>query len=236
MRIDNIIRSFPPSFLDKFIQDNDHILTAVANYIEQQENITPPPRMIWDAFHLVSFDKECLFPNSLKVVIIFQDPYPQERMASGVAMSTTNGRIPSTLYNFHKRMKDTITDYPIPDLRSGDVRGLCLQGVLLLNASLTTEVRTPNAHSDAWSLFTVQLIRWMVDTFPFLVFVTLGRNAGSYADHITNRRIHPVITTSHPSGMGYKYGFNNCDIFNEVNEHLTSNGRVPIKWNDLHYV
>lgn len=234
MRIDDRIKKYPPAFMDSFIDENGHIIEAVANYIENQDNVTPPIDKVWDAFHLVSFDRYGLFRNSLKVVIMLQDPYPTPGTAMGVALATTNGTIQPSLANFHRRIKET--GHQVPDLRSGDIRGLAAQGVLLLNASLTTVTGEINAHTDVWDLFTTQLVKWLTKTFPFLVFVFMGRNAARYGDYVTDKNRHPIIETSHPSGRGYHYGFHECDIFNQVNEQLTNHGREPIDWCDLHYV
>lgn len=218
--------------MDEFLDNNDHLIEAIANYMEHEDNVTPSSRDVWNALHLVSFDRLDLFPNSLKVVIMLQDPYPKPGAAMGVAMATTNGTIQQTLSNFHKRMRETVG---VERLRSGDIRGLALQGVLMMNASFTTLNNKINAHVDAWSIFTRQLVNWLTETFPFLIFVFLGRKAAEYADMVTDRDKHPVITTSHPSGLGYFHGFHECDIFNEINEHLVRHHRDPIDWNDIYY-
>jgi uracil DNA glycosylase len=123
-------------------------------------------------------------------------------------------------------------------LPMGDIRGwLAGQGVLFLNVAHTTlEGNTDRIkpHVEDWSLYTEAFIKWLSQTFPFLVFAFFGREAQEYAWYVSATK-HTVIKTSHPADRGYGSGFGESDIFNEVNDALIRNLRDPIKWEKYSY-
>lgn len=246
-----MVTNHSPPMLEEFFTNNKHIIEAISNTLDIEENesytdrygnrvkvkITPNISMIFSAFHLVSFDKQCMFTNSLKVVLLFQDTYPTPGAACGIALATLNGNIQDSLMNFYKRIQDTYipSNMPkCPDLISGDIRGWCNQGVLMLNSALTTRAGQIGSHIDQWSIFTTQLIKYLSDKYPFLVFGLFGKVAQGYHKVIGAK--HAVHMTSHPSGRGMNYGFNKCDIFNAINTDLANNYRPTILWENYKYI
>lgn len=254
MNLIDLARNYAPFFMKEFFRENSHIVQGISNFLECEEEdatnglkgkITPRIEMVFSTFHLVSMDPYDLFPNSLKVVFMFQDTYPTPGCACGVATATLNGRVQPTLSNMFKRLHETykptviagdgsIVDKPIPPLQNGDIRGWCSQGVLMYNAALSTREKETEAHMEEWSIFTSQLLKWISETFPFVVFVFFGKKAQGFSKFI-NPSKHVILTTSHPSGLGFHHGFNNCDIYNEVNMALTEHKRNPIRWEDYKY-
>lgn len=242
MKFLDIVRDYTPVHMRAFIYDHMHIIEGISNYMDQEQNdgnrITPSINVILSPYHLVSMDPAGLFPNSLRVVFILQDPYPTPGAACGVATATLNGSIQPTLSNMYKRICDTYTPSvgDMPSLVDGDIRGWCMQGVLMMNASMTTRERDISApHVDVWSTLTQPMVKWMSETFPFLVFVLFGKKAQYYKRYI-NQSKHHVIETSHPSTRGSAYGFSTCDVFNTVNTILSLNLREPIKWEQYQYI
>lgn len=263
MKFKELVEIYTPCLIREFMEANSHIVDGISNYLdceaENSQRITPRTELILSTFHLVSMDPYDLFPNSLKVVFVFQDPYPTPGAACGVATATLNGEVQPTLSNIYKRLYETykpkvsrkvLVEDPesnqmvevvqevedkMPNLVDGDIRGWCLQGVLMWNTSMTTRERETQSHMDAWSLFSEQMMRWMSDTFPFIVFVLFGKKAQELKKFINGSK-HHIIETSHPSGRGYHYGFHTCNIFNEVNEQLVLNRRPPIKWENYNYI
>lgn len=232
-----------PAGLIPFRDQNIHIIEGISNFLEQKENegalITPSIKNILSTFNFVSLDPDELLPNSLKVVFLFQDPYPKPGAACGIATCTINGYPQPTYKNMMRRLKETYGPMKDIDLNNfkdvnGDNRSWCTQGVLMLNAALTTEENQYLAHEDEWRLFTQQLIKWLSDTFPFLIFVMFGRKAQFYSKCISGSK-HIIMSTSHPADRGYESGFGASNIFNDVNEYLILNKRDPIKWEEYKY-
>lgn len=241
MKFVDVVRDHTPIHMQSFMNSHIHIVEGISNYLSQESNdgerITPSTDVILSPYHLVSMDPLGLLPNSLKVVFIFQDPYPTPGSACGVATATLNGSVQPTLSNIYKRICETYTPPTgdMPFLLDGDIRGWCVQGVLMMNASMTTRERDITApHMEVWSMLTQPMIKWISDTFPFLVFVLFGRKAQLYKKCI-NQSKHRVIETSHPSARGSTFGFNTCDVFNEVNTSLIDNLREPIRWENYSY-
>lgn len=247
--------------MSTWFKENEHIIQAISNYIESDistpclnektkrmdlPTITPRVELIFSAFYLVSFDPYGLHNNSLKVVLLFQDIYPTAGAACGVALASLNDSVQSPLLNFYHRIQDTyintitsddgqIAKVPYPDLTTGDIRGWCTQGVLMLNSSLTTRVGELESHIEEWSMFTMQLIKYLSETFPFLVFGLFGKRAQKYKKYINSNK-HSILETSHPTKRGNTYGFGQCNIFNEINECLVGNLREAIQWQSYKYV
>lgn len=237
MRFKDMLLNHGPVGLRAWVQENDYMIDALSNFLELEysdQRITPSKGQIMSSFHLVSMDPWTLFPNSLRVVFLFQDVYPTPGAACGVATASLNGHIQETLKNMWHRLKETSPPGSIPDLPNGDIRGWCTQGVLLTNVAMTTRERVIMGHMSEWKSFTESLLEWMSDTFPFLVFVFFGKEARALQSRIDGQK-HKVITTSHPSGRGYYAGFHESNIFNEVNEALESKGYGTINWAGYSY-
>lgn len=268
MKFVELFEDYCPVWLQEFKNANIHLIQGISNFLEQEtedsekglkNKITPRIELIISNFYLTSLDPFDLFPNSLKVVFLFQDVYPKPGAACGVATATLNGVVQPTLSNLYKRMLETYKpkkkvkivsedpetheqveveqelDIPVPRLVDGDIRGWCTQGVLMWNAAMTTRENEIGVHLDEWSLFSQQMMKWMSDTYPYIVFVLFGKKAQLFKKFI-NASKHTIIETSHPSGLGARYGFDTCNIFNEVNENLELNKRPTINWGNYNYI
>lgn len=181
---------------------------------------------LFRVFYLVPLPK-------VKVVILGQDPYfsilangkPQ---AVGMSFSVPrDAPIPPSLKNIYKVMKDTLPDFKIPS--HGDLTSLCLQGVFLLNACLTTRVGIANAHREIWSGFIKKVITAILDVNPNVIFLLWGNEAQKFKKMIGGRAT--TLETSHPSPLGCQRGFMKSNHFNEVNDILKKLGKPAIDWN-----
>lgn len=95
---------------------------------QQGVTIYPPENEIFSWTQYCNVD-------DVKVIIIGQDPYPQENQAHGLAFSVKPGiRLPGSLRNiFEELEKDEEVYFRKPDLTHGRLVGWAKQGVLLLN-------------------------------------------------------------------------------------------------------
>lgn len=136
-------------------------------------------------------------PQSIKVVILGQDPYPTKGVANGYAFAVNSyAPIPKSLQNIFQEIKATfgkvITDRTLKHWTN--------QGVLLLNTSLTTLINQPNAHQSIWKDFTLNLIKWL-DSNIKLIWVLWGNEAKKYLPLLHNQ----VIYDAHPSPLSVSY-------------------------------
>ena len=82
--------------------------------------------------------------ETVKVVILGQDPYHGPGQAHGLSFSVQRGvRVPPSLRNIYKELQNDI-GMDIPD--HGFLEGWARQGVLLLNTTLTVEDGKPASH------------------------------------------------------------------------------------------
>ncbi len=183
--------------------------------------IFPEMQDIFSALRLTPYE-------SVKVVILGQDPYHGEGQAHGLAFSVKDGvAIPPSLRNMYKEIYDE-TGNPPPE--SGNLTRWAEQGVLLLNAALTVREGEANSHRGrGWEQFTDAVIRKLNEREKMIVFLLWGRNAKEKEALITNKN-HKVFTAAHPSPLSAHNGFFGCGHFNAANRELILSGELPIIW------
>ena len=198
------------------------LMLAVANeYIVT--SCFPPKELLFSAFDYCSFD-------DLKVVIIGQDPYHGEGEANGLCFSVDDGiSIPPSLKNIFTEINTDFERVFYPT--SGNLEHWAKQGVLLLNASLSVRMDSPNSHKHLkWDTFTdavIQKISNEKENIVFLLWGSFAKKKGSKID----RTKHLVLESGHPSPMSANQGkwFGNKH-FSQTNEYLMSKGKLRINW------
>lgn len=182
----------------------------------------PPGRLIFNAFNLCPFD-------SVKVVIIGQDPYHEAGQAMGLSFSVPDGvAMPPSLQNIFKEIQG---DLGIGVPQSGNLTRWAEQGVLLLNATLTVMAHQAGSHQrHGWERFTDAAISRLSEGRDHLVFILWGGYARSKASLIDRSR-HLVLESVHPSPLSANRGgwFGNHH-FSRCNEYLAGHGMGPINW------
>lgn len=200
-----------------FKQITDHIKTEK----EQGKTIYPPGQLIFNAFEQTPFD-------SVKVVLLGQDPYHGPRQAMGLSFSVPDGvRPPPSLINIFKELHDD-TGVPIP--KHGNLTKWAQQGVLLLNAALTVRAGEPNSHSKiGWHQFTNTVIEKISALKENVVFLLWGKFAQDKTELIDTKKHHP-LKAAHPSPYAAEKGFFGCRHFSKTNTFLVKHGIDPIDW------
>lgn len=182
--------------------------------------VYPPSNLIFNAFNLTPFD-------SVKVVILGQDPYHGKGQAMGLSFSVPRGvKVPPSLVNIYKELQD---DLGISPPNHGDLSGWARQGVLLLNSSLSVSAGLPNSHSSwGWHRFSDAAILALSKQKSGLVFMLWGRHALAKASLIDSTK-HLILSAAHPSPLA-RGAFFGCRHFSKANEYLLSQGKEPIEW------
>ena len=188
---------------------------------EQGEIIYPTGPNIFKAFELTPFDK-------VKVLLLGQDPYHGPNQAHGLSFSVQKGiNIPPSLQNIFKELK---TDIGIQQFPHGNLSHWAMQGILLLNASLTVRAGEANSHSKiGWTRFTDAVIKALSDKKEKLVFILWGKFAQQKIALINTNK-HCIIQSAHPSPLSAYNGFWDSKPFSKTNEYLTQNNINPIDW------
>lgn len=187
----------------------------------QSYTVFPPGKEIFRAFDQCSFD-------SVKVVIIGQDPYHGVGQANGLCFSVREGvRPPPSLVNIFKELQ---ADLGKPHPPTGNLERWATQGVLLLNATLTVRAASPGSHQNkGWEIFTDAVIRTISDEKENIVFILWGAYAQKKGE-VIDRSKHFVISSPHPSPFSADRGFFGSKPFSKTNEFLRSKGISEINW------
>ena len=166
--------------------------------------------------------------NEVKVVILGQDPYHTPGAAEGLAFSVPNSQpIPPSLMNIYKEIDSDIGYHTNP---RGSLANWQKQGVLLLNTVLTVEAHKPKSHSGkGWEIFTTEVIKYLNETRPHLVFILWGRDARNKKPLIDSSK-HLVLESAHPSPLSAYAGFFGSKPFSKCNDFLKQNNLEPIQW------
>jgi uracil-DNA glycosylase len=165
--------------------------------------------------------------EQVRVLIVGQDPYPTPGHAVGLSFSVAPEvrPLPGSLINIFQEYQQ---DLGLPAPGNGDLTPWTEQGVLLLNRSLTTAPRNPNAHRDkGWEAVTEQAIRALVERGPALVAVLWGRDARNLRPLLGPA---PCLEAAHPSPRSADRGFFGSRPFSRANELLVQQGAQPIDW------
>ena len=117
--------------------------------------------------------------NTVKVVILGQDPYPTAGHAHGLSFSVSKHikPFPKSLNNIFKALSMDLNQVP-PE--HGDLTHWASQGVLLLNSVLTVAEGKPDSHKGiGWEKFTDAVIKKLSNEKVHLVFLLWGKQAQS---------------------------------------------------------
>ena len=184
--------------------------------------VFPHPKNVFRAFELCPFDK-------VKVVILGQDPYHGPGQANGLSFAVNEDvLLPPSLRNIFTEVESDL-GMPLTN-RSGDLTRWAVQGVLLLNATLTVRARTAGSHQGkGWEEFTDAAIQALSKGREHLVFILWGNYARAKGAHI-DRAKHLVIESPHPSPFSAYNGFFGSKPFSKANAYLEKHGKEPIQW------
>ena len=199
--------------------------TTLQQYVADERingPVFPPPDQVFAALHSTPYE-------SVKVLILGQDPYHGPRQAHGLCFSVPHGvPQPPSLQNIFTEMRD---DLGIAPPSHGNLEPWARHGVLLLNAFLTVRARQAASHRSAgWETFTDEVIRAVSAKPERVVFILWGAFARRKKPLVDLTR-HVVIESAHPSPLSAHNGFYGSKPFSRANAALAEAGRDPVDWN-----
>lgn len=168
--------------------------------------------------------------NSVRAVILGQDPYHEPGQAHGLAFSVMKGvEQPPSLVNIFKELQDDLGIAPPPH-NDGCLIPWAKNGVLLLNTALTVRAHQANSHQGkGWEILTDRIIELLNEREKPIVFILWGGNAKRKQNLITGRQ-HLILTGAHPSPLSAYKGFFGGKYFSKTNQFLEASGEEPIDW------
>jgi uracil-DNA glycosylase len=190
---------------------------------QERKKTTVYPKItdIFRAFKTTPFE-------SIKVVIIGQDPYHGEGQAHGLSFSVEDGiKLPPSLKNIFKELHADV-GCTIPE--NGNLYKWAEQGVLLLNSVLTVEKSKPGSHrNQGWETFTDNIIKKISEKRSNIVFLLWG-NYAIEKENLIDSQKHCILKAPHPSPFSAYQGFFGCKHFSKTNEYLEKGGMNEINW------
>lgn len=165
--------------------------------------------------------------DSVRVLIVGQDPYPTPGHAIGLsfAVSRETRPLPRSLQNIFLELRN---DLNISTPSHGDLSAWSAQGVLLLNRVLTVSPGSPGSHRGlGWEAVTDCAIRGLVGREKPMVAILWGRDAQSLVPLLGQT---PTVSSAHPSPMSASRGFFGSRPFSKTNQYLEKAGAGPIDW------
>ncbi len=236
-----MIRDIPKNWRDAIARHVErdewrNAITSINNFLEDEENYYPIGENIFDALYKVDF-------NNVRVVIIGQDPYPNEADATGVAFSTpiNRGMAKSVAMIYCAIATDLAGRIPM----HGNLDHWTRQGVLLLNCVLTyrlkiqpidprTELpytKKENLHKIKKNeIFTRTVLKALSnDRSRRLHFMLWGKDAEKLETYIDGDHHNILSNVPHPAIIeAEKFEeFRKCGHFSTVNNAL---GARRINW------
>lgn len=203
----------------------DKIYEFLKKESKRGKKIAPLSSNVFRAFRETPLD-------DLKVVMMGMCPYHTtlggEYVADGLLMGCSiTGKLQPSLEQFYKAIERELYK-DVKHEKTPDVRYLASQGVLMLNAALTTEINKAGSHIALWEPFTRYLFENVLDTAGVPI-IFLGKDAAKYERYVPPFTWSFVL--SHPASASYKNtDWDTEGVFGKVNKILKDNNNYKISW------
>lgn len=204
------------------------ILSRILTILEKEYSnkmITPTQNNVFKAFNLCPYD-------SLKVVFLGLDPYPQKDVATGILFGNAKNIPNNALSPSLQIIKESVIDYTIPKnsiIFDNSLENWCKQGVLMINSALTTEVNKTGSHTMLWRPFISSLLENISYKNSGIVYVLLGSQAQTFTPYI-NGKFNDILLDKHPAYYARIGEKMSNKIFREIDKLLIHKYGKSIEW------
>ena len=170
--------------------------------------------------------------NTLRVVVLSQDPYPQKGVATGIAFANSSDTPESQYSPSLEVLRESVIDYTIPHRTinfAPDLEKWEEQGVLLLNSALSCEMGRVGSHILLWRPFITSFLTNLSKCSTGIVYVLMGSQAQTLEPYI-NSHFNYVIRIRHPSYYARTKTRMPSDIWKQINRILIDQNGYGIEW------
>lgn len=191
----------------------------------RRKPICPAQPDVFKAFRLCSL-------KNLKIVMLFQDPYPQKGVATGLALANNSKTLDSELSPSLKVIKEAVINFEIPHYCitfDQTLESWAKQGILMINSALTVEMNRIGSHVMLWRPFIAKLLKNLSEYNTAIVYVLFGRQAQTFKPYINNRFNH-IIKIEHPAYFARSGTKMPHQLFVDISNKVKEIYGVPIKW------
>lgn len=187
----------------------------------QQVNVYPEGKNIFRAFDLCPFD-------TVRVVILGQDPYYTPGTADGLAFSTKQTERPKSLEVIFKEIYKDLNIQYMHNITfeeyfpTNDLEKWAKNGFLLLNTALTVEEGKPGSHTNiGWDEVITAAINALNEK-GHILYLLWGKEAQKYIPKIDVKNKNLYFKATHPAAELYneEAGFLGCRHFSVLRDCL----------------
>jgi uracil-DNA glycosylase len=221
--IATLLKTIPEEWRMLILGDNaswPHLYCALRTLITIINQLSPTWENIFAFTRLVKLD-------TVKCVILGQDPYPNLQDATGYAFSSYCTTVPQSARVIFTRMHEAGILNVAPS--HANLNSWAAQGVLSLNAALSCLIKKAGSHEVIWKPWMQGFVARLRAKFPHVPWILMGSKAKELygADG---------LYTYHPSAeiYGTKYKFD-ATVFTRANERIVESGATAIDWNSINY-
>lgn len=212
-----------------FIESNEcnEIYAFLKKESMRGKQIAPLSSNVYQCFKETPLDQVKFVMVGMSPYHTFKDNLP---VADGLLMGcSTTGYLQPSLDNFYKALeKEFHRGLNLSYEKTPDVRYLANQGVLMLNAALTTEKNKAGSHIDIWEPFIKYLFEEVLNPLG-VPFLFLGKDAAKYKKY-TGIFSHTFVV-SHPASAAYKgVDWDSEGVFTKIDTLIYENNGFSINW------
>ncbi|KAA8909481.1 uracil-DNA glycosylase [Sphaerosporella brunnea] len=225
LEIETMHESWLGALKDELVSDG---FLRLKKFLSEEKGVVYPPSK-----DIYSWSRYCPL-DTVKVVILGQDPYHGPNQAMGLSFSVHPPTpAPPSLQNIYKGLKNDYPEFTAPPNRGGSLVPWAERGVLMLNACLTVRAGAPASHANkGWERLTGKALEAVAQRRKGgVVFMAWGAEAAKRVAKLDTKR-HLVLKSVHPSPLSAMRGFFDAGHFKKANEwlELKYGDKGPINW------
>ena len=164
--------------------------------------------------------------------MLFQDPYPQKGIATGLALANNSETLDSELSPSLKVIKEAVINFEIPHncITFGPtLESWAKQGILMLNSALTVEMNRIGSHVMLWRPFISKFLKNLSNYNTGIVYVLFGKQAQTFKPYIREQFNH-VFKVEHPAYFARNGRKMPHELFINISNIVEGVYGVPIEW------
>lgn len=191
----------------------------------KRKPICPAQSNVFKAFEVCPYDK-------LKVVMLGQDPYPQEGVATGILFGNKEGTRDEDLSPSLQIIKEAAINFEIPHnciIFDPTLESWAKQGILMINSALTVEMNKIDSHVMLWRPFIASLLKKLSENETGIIYVLFGKQAQTFKPYI-NKQFNTVLEENHPAYFARTGEAMPHTVFEQISKLTKGMYGMPITW------
>ena len=207
--------------------DRVELSNVMAKVVQEYKRkpLCPAQSDVFKAFELCSL-------KDLKVVMLGQDPYPQNGVATGILFGNNKGISNENLSPSLKVIKEAAINFEVPHnciIFDQTLESWARQGILMLNSALTVEMNKVGSHTMLWRPFIAKLLKSLSEYNTAIIYVLFGRQAQSFKPYI-NDKLNHVIEIEHPAYFARNGTKMPHQLFIDISNKVKELYGISLKW------